>query len=299
MFGDLLNRLRQLGIYDETLIILQGDHGSGIKPLIDEKSFDFMPPRLPALLAIKLRGKVGPTVLSKAQTSIADIGRSVLEAESFTSSFPGDDVFSIDPGLNRERWFIGYRQADRGNRELVRYTINGSIYEKTSYKEEGVLEPPIRLRKYQLGEAIKFGLTGNGEEFLGEGWATPMDTYSWSSAGRSTLSIPLNPPPGDLNFSVTLIPNVHPEALPRQRIGVFVNGEKVADWMADSKKGLHLSALIPKALAGSGHLEIVFELPDAASPEELGFGADARNLAIALFSFQLDLMETDSRNDGQ
>ncbi len=299
IFGDLLKKLKQLGIYDETLIILQGDHGSGIKSPINGNSYDFIPPRLLALLAIKRRAAVGPTVLSQAQTSIADIPRSILEAEGLDSYFPGDDVFTIDPNRNRTRWFIRYKQEAGETRTLVRYSINGSIYEKSSYKEEGLLEPLITHRKYQLGKVIKLGLNGNGESFIREGWSTPMDTYNWSRASRATLDIPLDPPPGNLAFTVTLIPNIQPEVLPRQRIGVLANGKKVADWVADDKRGMQFSAFIPRELAESGHIEITFELPDAASPQKLGFGAGSRDLAIALFSFRLDLIESNIQDDSE
>jgi len=147
-------------------------------------------------------------------------------------------------------------------------------------------------RKYQFVEVINLGLNGNGETFLGEGWSTPMDVYNWSCAGTATLDIAMEQPRRDLAFSVKLIPNVHPELLPQQRIGVLANGEKVADWVAENKRGTQFSTLVPKNLAASGHIKISFELPDAASPGKLGYGADFRKLAIALYSFKLDLIDT-------
>jgi hypothetical protein len=291
LFGDLLDKLRRMGIYDQTMIILQGDHGSGVHPMMDGKSLDFMPTRLAALLAIKRRGAHGPMMISNAQTSVTDVARSIMEAEGISSSFPGNSVFGIDPDRNRERFFVGYTQEAGGTRNLVRYSINGSIYEEASYKQEASLKPKIDRKAYHLGELVKFGLNGNGGSFLRKGWAAPMDSYSWSCDRISTIEIPLKSPSKNLSLSVSLIPNVYPQVLPRQRIGVVANGKKVAEWIADSKVTMRFSALIPHALAKSEPLTITFELPDAASPRQLGFGADVRKLAIAIFTLKLDSAE--------
>jgi hypothetical protein len=293
IFRDLLDRLKRLGIYDNTMIILQGDHGSGVNLMRDGKNLDFVPTRLAALLAIKRRNAHAPLTISNAQTSLSDIANTVMEAEGLPLSFPGNSVFTIDPGRNYKRLFVGLDEGKGRTQDWVRYTITGSIYEKASFK------PKANRPKYQLGELIKFGLSGNGESFLRKGWATPMDSYVWSSDKISTLEIPFERRSEDILLSISVIPNVYPQVLPRQRIIVLVNGEKIADWVAEAKKTLQFSAIIPRAVAQSVPLKITFELPDAASPRRLGFGADKRNLAIALFTLKLNSVKAKMEDGGQ
>ena len=80
---------------------------------------------------------------------------------------------------------------------------------------------------------------------------------------------------------------------------MLVNGKKIADWVAEAKKTLQFSAIIPRAVAQSVPLKITFELPDAASPRRLGFGADKRNLAIALFTLKLNSVKAKMEDGGQ
>lgn len=294
LFVELLEKLRQAGIYDETLIVLQGDHGGLTKPLIDGKSLDFMLTRLPALLAIKRRESRGPIEVSNAQTSLSDIARTVLEAEGLQSSFPGHSVFTLDPSHNRKRWYFDYKKGNGEDLVFARYSINGSIYESASYRDEGLVEQNIDRRMYVYGDVIQLGLTGNGNAFLGTGWGVQMDRYSWSTEHEATLEIPVDSPQADLVFSVSLEANVYPAVLPRQRIGVLANGEKVAQWVAESGGRLRFQAVIPRNLVRSRHLTITFEFPDAASPDSLGFGGDIRTLAIALHNFKLDLAERET-----
>lgn len=292
LFRDLLDKLRRLGIYEETLIVLQGDHGSQIPPEIDGRRLDFMPTRLAALLAVKRRQARGPMRVSHAQTCVADIAKTILDAEGLESDLPGESVFRLDPEQNRDREFIVYRRAEHGMPILKRYSIRGSIFDPASYTEKEPLRVNVRPRTYQFGETVKLGLNGNGSGFLGEGWAEPMDWYNWSRARLCTLNLRFPRPRADLEFSVKILPHVDPKVLPRQRIGVTANGERVADWTADIAEITQFSATISQSLARSGRLRIQFELPDAASPRDLGLGADVRELAIALYEFRLDLKES-------
>jgi len=74
----------------------------------------------------------------------------------------------------------------------------------------------------------------------------------------------------------------------RQSVHVFVNGRKAGTWNI-TKPGFQEHALtIPAGLLTDPYsLQLTFELPDAASPAEVGYNQDRRVLALAFRSIRL------------
>ncbi|UCF35393.1 MAG: sulfatase-like hydrolase/transferase [Acidobacteriota bacterium] len=299
LFLDFIEKLKEAGAYDQSLIILQGDHGGSSVPRVDGEDLDFIPTRLAALLTVKLPGKHGPLQVSEAPTSIVDVANTILKSEGLKSDFPGRPVFEISPDEDRERWYAFFRGEERKDRTLSLYSIRGSIYRADSYREESRHEIQVRQQLYNLGDEIQFGLEGNGQPYLGAGWAAQMDRYCWTKQDRATLEIDLPPTTSDLVLAASYIPNVSPPVLPEQRIGVLVNGERVATWNATERKKLQSRAQVPANLTEKGHLTIEFELPDAASPSKLGLGGDLRELGIALYTISLTPLPEDPATPGE
>ena len=120
-FVDLLEKLKKLDIYDETMIVLSSDHGDywidgsvafgkfmsrGIRP--------GMVTRASATLAIKPFDARGPIATTQAPVSLRDIPHTILAANgldqdtSVSTSSETRDVFSVRPTENREREFLFY-----------------------------------------------------------------------------------------------------------------------------------------------------------------------------------------------
>lgn len=287
LFLKLLNRLKELNLYDSSLIVLQGDHGSQISPVIDGKTIEPCVPRLAALLTMKLPGRSGALTVSRAQTSLLDIPATIMKASGVDGRFPGRPIFDISPSEARSRPFVTYRTSS-GEPELTKYLITGSVFDSASCLG-GKPVTVLRSRpQYALGTDITFGLLGNADDFLGFGWSSPMSNGCWNNGHSSNLKIKLAVPETDLLLKATLRPYIRPK-VPEQQIHVLANGTEIDTWSAGKQQVHQFRAVIPKALIHSQDVEIGFHLPNAVSPRSIGAGGDRRQLAILMRSLSLHL----------
>ena len=95
---------------------------------------------------------------------------------------------------------------------------------------------------------------------------------------------------GSLKLKVSFIPYVRNPKVPRQRIGVSVNGTKIADWVATVDTATTMEVVIPEGIIGE-ILNIEFDLPDAVSPGAVGTGVGSKPLGIAML--QMNIIENE------
>lgn len=128
--------------------------------------------------------------------------------------------------------------------------------------------------------SIDFGLPGNDQPYLRDGWADPEVGFRWSLGERSRLCIPAPSTPGDYALLLTITPYVHPDGPHSQRLAILVNGRPVREGQFDTLSVLACrftsDALVPGAM-----LEIVLEHPDFARPRDSVASTDTRQLAFA------------------
>jgi hypothetical protein len=280
-----MDKLKALGIYDQSTIIIQGDHGSVVGAIIDGEEIQPCLPRLPALLAIKRPMKSEALTVSGAFTSILDIGPTILNlAGQDTAS-----VFDLDSSTNRRRHYFAYDE-----KRLDKYWITGSVFDAKSCEKADSRIIEMAGEGYEMGSVIEFGIQGGAEGILDYGWGTPLQGHCWSKAKKAALliQIPDKYLNTDLNLDMRFKPFIDEELLPTQRIGVSVNGIHVSDWTEQTGDFKNRTIHIPANAVDSGTLNIVFELPDAESPRAVEAGADSRKLGIALQSVQLSVSET-------
>ena len=278
-FIDFLTVLKQQGIYDDTLIILHSDHGGEFEP-------DFSPARVLALKAIKPRNSRGKLRVSNAQVSLTDIGATIFQQEGIDIDWPGQSVFDVSEGQVRARQYVAYQGNHQKYLSTVR--IKGSLYQADSYSYLEPIELDRSPATYVYGEVVDFGLQGVGSMYLGEGWSTPAPGVVWNDGYKASLEIPVDPPDNDLELTLWLRPAIHGDALPRQRIAVYVGDEQVGRWELERPEGASLKARIPAEMVSSDELVVRLDLPDAANQAELGVGGDRRLQAIALRRFRLE-----------
>jgi hypothetical protein len=118
-FASLLHRLRELGVYDQTMIVLSSDHGDywkGDRENLDEFEARGISWRVAtksqATLAVKPFDARGPVVMSRAQVSLRDVAATIFAAVGLDSdprASPGArDVFSVGEEEIREREYLHY-----------------------------------------------------------------------------------------------------------------------------------------------------------------------------------------------
>ncbi len=111
----LLDRLRELGVYDNTLVVISSDHGIGFAPLkfvngreLPAGALSELAARAMALLVVKAPGSTGPVRVWYAPTAITDIPATVLDAVGVRHTLPGTPALKLDENARRQRAFAMY-----------------------------------------------------------------------------------------------------------------------------------------------------------------------------------------------
>jgi len=158
-------------------------------------------------------------------------------------------------------------------------------------RQLGVQLQQLRLShgaNYRMGATIDFGINGNAEPYIDEGWSQAEAGQRWSDGPRASLQIPLSSRVrGDLRLSFAARAFVSDPELPAQTVALTVNGQPLADWSMTGAETQQVT--IPAdLLSGQRLLQIDFRLPDASSPLALGLSADNRVLGIALRELRIE-----------
>lgn len=269
LFIQFLDRLRNLGIYDSSFIILHADHGWGFTPVnIKNKpkkgiSHNTIGRSL-ALLAVKPPNSKGAMTVSNAKTTLTDIPSTVLEMAGLPNHYRGPSVFELDPDGKRERWFFIPRDLS-GKVLINRYRVAQSVYDYESWNKEEDISRSYPVSIYRWGTPIQFGVKGNALLYQNEGWSRPLGEYNWTNDKRATLSIPITvPQSATITLKAIFKAFVYPGIIDRQTVHVVVNGKEVVSWVITEAGFRNYSVSIPKSLlSGSDRVTITFNLPDA------------------------------------
>ena len=138
---DLVTRLKQLGRFEDALILVHGDHGSRYRREEDRlipvqdlglDSLEFSWGRSRVLLLVKPPGTGGDVdfAVSEAEVTLLDIAPTVLDALDLPIPDALEGHSLLDPDLPRSRGTRFYHWFDKLGRDeltdrLVRYTIAG------------------------------------------------------------------------------------------------------------------------------------------------------------------------------
>jgi len=283
-----INKLKSLGVYDDSMIILQGDHGSQINPVVNGNQIQTCVSRIPTLLAIKPSRGNGSLKTSSAPTSLLDVAPTILS----TLGHVGQSVFELDESLARQRLFMLF-DGDGVASKITNYSINGSVFNPESCKFSETREINTGTGHYELGTEIQFGMIGNADLFMGIGWSACQPDYCWSTGNQAALTLPIDKVTTDLQLQVRFKPYVNEIKLPQQRIGVFVNGTQLTEWLVSRYAIQDASVRIPAELAQGENLQIRFYFPDAVSPKALGIGADTRALGMSVNTLRIDVLSNE------
>jgi hypothetical protein len=155
MAAMFLERLKQLRVYDNSLIFIVGDHGSGVadaglnmSPL--GESFNksgpytgsfklFKAAGVPLILVKKINSR-GELKTSDAPVSLGDIPQTVVEELGLEANFPGKSMFSVKENEERERIyraFVGPQENVEYLAPLYEYSVNGFSWDDASWRETG------------------------------------------------------------------------------------------------------------------------------------------------------------------
>lgn len=162
----MINAFRELGIYDDALIVVTADHGlwtkvsavkipgylvakyggngSRTKDLLPEQKGTVLP-----LVMIKRINAKGPMLTNDAPVALSDIPRTVVAEMGFdASSFPGESMFDLQENQDRQR--LVYYSTFKANpaysepyrSTMTEFKVNGFSWLDKSWSKTGKTFPP-------------------------------------------------------------------------------------------------------------------------------------------------------------
>lgn len=241
--GRYLQRIKELGVYDQSLIILVADTGSkySISPQVEgggnNEIPEFVRSSAHPVIAIKDFDKQGEFHISDVPVSLLDIAPTVLSSLGYyKTDTEGFDIFSINLNQNRSRRFFYYKGAEEARLKVIpqmqEFIIRGFIRNKSSW-EIGRQYFSREKNEQTTMSFVDFG-EPEASKFQDLGWSVEARKYSfsWTIAGRAALIGKL--PQKDFIRMIVKFSNPHPD----QKVEVRLNGRTVATWKIDKPHSL-------------------------------------------------------------
>lgn len=283
-----MESLKKVGGYDNSLIFVVGDHGTGGGTNVISGGTP--------LMLVKPFNSTGPLKTSDDPVSLGDIPKTAAEEMKIRNNLSGSSIFSIHEKDSRPRTHFNYIwKHEYWTKDylppLREYKISGFSWNMTSwtptyreYAPEGVKYVPPPL--YTPGFIIHFGIGGNEEKYLEDGWSGPENGFRWTNGQTAIFACSLPKTGMDLMLNMSFIPFLAGQ-LNSQRLSIWINDRKLKDLSLACDMS-NLLVDIPRNCSDGKVLRIRFDLPDAISPSKLGVSADNRKLGIAVRTLSMD-----------
>lgn len=155
-------RLKELGVYDDTMLFVVGDHGSGrtsdllLSPPPGGSAAGASPPTglgddfqmwqaraLPLLLAKPFKARGGLRV-SRAPASLGDLPGTIVAAAGVERPMPGERLFDLREDTIRTRSYAAFAWSPKSSeyvQPISLYSISGPVWLEKSWKREKILPP--------------------------------------------------------------------------------------------------------------------------------------------------------------
>lgn len=142
----LLDKLKQAGIYDNTMIIISSDHGASVLTEAQQKNLKHQNtvkssyyPRALATLLIKPFHATEPLRVSNAPVSLNDIPNTILASVHLPLLPYGENALALTETRKRNREFIYFHEINWDENspifsELTIYNINGDVRDVLSWQ---------------------------------------------------------------------------------------------------------------------------------------------------------------------
>ena len=194
--AELLEKIRDLGVYDQTTLLFLSDHGEndlspwGYYPRPQETSY--LPGeelKYDAVLMVKPTGRKGKMIFDESRVSLLDVRNTLCAAMAKCQlEGLGLDLASGNIPKERRRPIVHYRHHKKA---LVVDRLQTGYYQiinfdgSTSDLPKALFNP---TRKYGLGKKLLFGKGQNGDHYLFTGWAFPKEKGRWTDTRNGRLA---------------------------------------------------------------------------------------------------------------
>ena len=308
---EFLTELDRLGRLENSIIIVQSDHGSGwagflegnkqsgfyssiaveseplpFDPSITPWSRQQLESRSMALLMIKPSGADKEFAVVGAETQLLDVYPTIAELAgidiagtrggvSLANCF---DVKMCDIQNGRSRFFYFFSAAGPVGGDYYKFKVG--VSEQGRPRFEGVENAKIKVASVELGSVVSFSQSGFSDTYIGSGWSAQEGYHRWTDGPTAEINLPMNLPAGRSDLVLRVKAGGYPSREGPQQVGVFVNGVKVADWTLSALDWYE--AMIPQDVLGDGRLHMVFKIKQPTAPCDVSESQDCRRLGMAV-----------------
>ncbi len=276
----MIQSLKALGVYDQTMIVINGDHGTPWLPsTLPTQSGRAVSKALmgmaSTLVLIKPPFSHGPLAFSDKPVSIGDIPATIAGAFGLENHYTGIQMFKDQPVAYRERHYYSYASASKAHSlqalpDLRRYRIRGDIFNEQSWVLPGATDAgdyPSQLRM----DHAEFARYATGFSQL-EQHDIPV---RWVDGKRASVSL-YPPAKGTLAL---VFESFVPAFIDAQWMKISLEGKQIASLDADDLKARRHVIPLPANMPRSRAIEIVFTMGKTS-----GTTKDKRQLSV-LFSY--------------
>lgn len=279
-------RLRDLGLYDESLIMVVGDHGGGeffslevqgdglrrlgvakdVSSGADAHLQEIVRGGIPLVLAKPPRAS-GKLAISTAPVTLNDIPATVFDLLDLDVRGAGESFFRIDPDRPRPRLHRFYRFAGWGQDFIVpmkEFQVTGFSWDPASWQPTGRDLNRTAVRSAP-GTLVVPALGGNLDDFAHGGWSDALLQGRQISDDGAYVTLPLGRLQPPLAVEATITQTYLPtEPSP---LSLLANDRLLATWTMTGVEPLDLVCQLPPHLV------------DAAGEVTLGFRLGPRRTA--------------------
>jgi hypothetical protein len=271
----LLDRMRDLGVYDQSTIVLLSDHGTRHIPspwIAGGGTLARVVGSANPTLVVKAPNASGPLRTETQPHHISQVGMLVCTAEPRCLDHlaaghrrQGPSNIFTHYVWQHEFWASDFIDG------MVRYTVDGPMFDR---------------RSWMTGTAPcgwAFNEAQNDPFVLAAGWSPPEPWGTWSNARKASLYLPVVQN-GHTLISLDLMAFTKggPVGLTIQKDGVIL---AEASFTQPDRQTITFAAT---SAPQDRVIELEFEIEGATSPAALGLSGDERLLGIGLLSVRLD-----------
>jgi hypothetical protein len=280
----IINNLKNEGVFDNTMIIITADHGSVFQPDSIDARFPYSAAS-PTLLIKPLKSS-SPFEISNVPAQLSDIPKTIAsEFDLPNTSYPGIDLLSDKKPKDRNRIFTDYNwtaeyhdYSQKRVPPITKYQITGPLNDPKSWRTDD-------LRPLTCDAILVFSDLAS-KQLYADNLAQRESWGRWSSSDLAEIEFRTEPDCNAKSVTFNLNAFVTPKN-PEQTASVFINHKPVGDIK------ISVGEAQPKqftfSLPDTPYNEYVirFEIDKPAKPESMGVNDDPRELGFGFIHMKL------------
>ena len=289
LMGLYLNRLKEIGAYDNSTILIVSDHGLGQGNAIQYDSvkqdfvksgkYGYRRSAAKSIFLMKPAKQRGALSRSAAPVSGVDLAPSIAAAAGIKiGNFEGKDVLKISETEARSRVFNFYTFSTWDSKYLEdfeNYEIIGDVRDQSSWNRVGMITESVKVKNkktYKIGQVMSFGEDIKSDsDFLNA--FIDLDKYglqpNYIEAENGTIDVAIKlktpPNPGEpllLQFEI-----YSGEAVDRK---IVINGEEFTTFIKPKRRELNRGFFIsPDVHKGAKVINLSFNPLDTETARPL------------------------------